>query len=114
MYYIYILYSPSSDKFYVGYSNDFARRLVEHNSSDKITYTSKHRPWILEAVFECGIIESSAMKIEKFIKKQKSKVLIEKLIDKNFIPEGALAQLVRVPHVRDYSECRPRSKRDLF
>jgi putative endonuclease len=71
MFYIYILYSPSSDKYYVGYSNDYERRLIEHNSSPKNTFTSKHRPWHLKAVFACGNIEASAMQIEKFIKKQK-------------------------------------------
>ncbi|RYE30299.1 MAG: GIY-YIG nuclease family protein, partial [Sphingobacteriales bacterium] len=42
MFYIYILYSPSADKFYVGYSTDPIRRLVEHNSTPHDTYTSKH------------------------------------------------------------------------
>jgi len=32
MFYIYILYSVSSDKFYVGYTNDPYRRLIEHNT----------------------------------------------------------------------------------
>ncbi len=41
------------------------------------------------------------MKIERFIKKQKSRILLEKLIDPNFEPSGFLAQLIRVPHVRD-------------
>jgi putative endonuclease len=40
------------------------------------------------------------MKIEKFIKKQKSRRLIEKLIAGCEL-EGVLAQLVRVPQVRD-------------
>jgi len=40
------------------------------------------------------------MGIEKFIKKQKSRTLIEKLITGGEF-FGILAQLVRVPHVRD-------------
>ena len=48
MFYIYILYSPSSDKYYVGYTNNYQRRLIEHNTSEKTTYTSKHRPWSLK------------------------------------------------------------------
>ena len=40
------------------------------------------------------------MKIERFIKKQKSRRLIEKIVIGESL-EGKLAQLVRVPHVRD-------------
>jgi putative endonuclease len=46
-------------------------------------------------------MENEAMRIEKFIKQQKSKKLIKKLIDPDFIPDGILTQLVRVPHLRD-------------
>jgi putative endonuclease len=101
MYYIYILYSFSSNLYYIGYTNDYVRRLNEHNTSDKTTFTSKHRPWIFGAVFYCGDVESKAIKIESFLKKQKSRVFIEKLVDEKFIPTGILAQLVRVPKLRD-------------
>jgi putative endonuclease len=100
MYYLYILYSSSADKFYVGYTNNYLRRFDEHNHSNHPTFTSKYRPWILAAVYQCGKTESEAVKIEKFIKKQKSRKLIEKLIDGTEV-NGILAQLVRVPHVRD-------------
>jgi len=53
------------------------------------------------ALFECGMSESQATIIERFIKKQKSRKLIELLCNPSFIPVGKLAQLVRVPHVRD-------------
>jgi putative endonuclease len=99
-FYIYILYSVSSDIYYVGYTSDFEKRLIQHNTSDNITFTSKHRPWLLKAVYISGTIEAEAMKIEKFIKKQKSRKLIEKLIIGAEL-FGILAQLVRVPHVRD-------------
>ena len=101
MFYIYILYSPGSDKFYIGYKNDYHRRLTEHNTSDRNTYTSKHRPWILKSVFLCSENETEAIKVERFTKKQKSRTLLEKLIDEKFPPDGLLAQLVRVPHLRD-------------
>jgi len=100
MYYIYILYSKSSEKFYVGYTGNIEKRVNEHNNSERNTYTSKHRPWVLAAAFECGEVEAEAIKIEKFIKKQKSRSLLEKLINGNEFNE-ILAQLVRVPNVRD-------------
>jgi putative endonuclease len=99
-YYIYILYSASSDIYYVGYSDDFERRFKQHNHSEKVTFTSKHRPWILKTVYSCGTKQAEAMKIEKFIKNQKSRKLIEKLIAGGQFT-GVLAQLVRVPHMRD-------------
>ena len=101
MYYIYIIYSLTSDKYYLGYSNDPNRRLIEHNTKPFNTYTSKHRPWILKASFECSEIVQQAISIERFIKKQKSRKVLEQLCDPNFIPTGFLAQLVRVPDIRD-------------
>jgi putative endonuclease len=101
MYYIYIIYSPASDIFYIGYSSNPSSRLVEHNIDTRNTFTSKHRPWILKAVFECSKSKTEAMWLEKYIKKQKSRKLIEQLCDPSFKLFGALAQLVRVPDVRD-------------
>ncbi|MGM9477771.1 GIY-YIG nuclease family protein [Pedobacter sp. GSP4] len=92
MYYLYILYSASSDKYYIGYSNDPNRRLQEHNSTDRVTYTSKYRPWVLVKAIVISETRSFAMKIEKTIKRTKSRKIIS---ETNNIDE--LAQLVRVP-----------------
>ena len=100
LYYIYIL-SCSADIYYIGQSHDPWERLLHHNNDDKNTFTSKHRPWLLAAVYEVGDSRAGALKIERWIKKQKSRNLIEKLIQPDFVLTGILAQLVRVPHVRD-------------
>jgi putative endonuclease len=100
-YFIYILFSQKSGKYYVGHSNDPFRRVNEHNTIPFNTYTSKNRPWILAAVFSCPGEKSAAMKIEKFIKQQKSQHFIEKIVNSDFNLDGVLAQLVRVPHMRD-------------
>ncbi len=100
-FFIYILFSESADKYYVGYSQDPWVRLDQHNNSQKSTFTSKHRPWKLTAIFHVGSNEKEAIILERFIKKQKSRKLIEKLIDPEFIPTAKLAQLVRVPHMRN-------------
>ena len=100
-YYIYILYSKSSDKFYVGFTNDYLSRLTSHNSSNRNTFTSKYRPWELKAVFETGDNRAVAMELERFIKKQKSRAILQKLINPDFVPNGKLAQLVRVPQLRN-------------
>jgi putative endonuclease len=81
MFYLYFLYSTSSDIYYIGYTSDYLRRFSEHNASEKNTFTNKHRPWELKCVFECGNDEAVAMQLEKFIKKQKSRALIERIIN---------------------------------
>jgi putative endonuclease len=48
----YILYSLSSDRYYVGHTDNVDRCIAEHNFSEHMTYTSKHRPWILKRVIE--------------------------------------------------------------
>jgi putative endonuclease len=101
MFYIYIIYSIDSDIFYVGHSSDPWRRLEQHNTNDKSKFTGKYSSWELKAVFKVSEIKGPAEKLEKYIKKQKSKQLLLKLIDEHFVPNGPLAQLVRVPHSRD-------------
>src|SRR5947207_2846268 len=94
---IYILQSKKSGKFYIGYSCDPWRRIGEHNTDDRTTYTSKYRPWHLIAVFRIGEDEGEAIRLERFLKRQKSHRLMEKFLDPVFQPTGKLAQLVRVP-----------------
>ena len=70
-------------------------RLEQHLSNSTDKYTGKAKDWILKTVFEVSSSEGDAMKIERFIKKQKSRKLILQLCDPEFIPTGTLAQLVR-------------------
>ncbi len=100
-FFLYIIYSESADIFYIGSSQDPWQRLVKHNTSSFNTFTAKFRPWKLKAVFLAGKTRSEAEKMERFLKNQKSRKLIEKLIQTDFVPNGKLEQLVRVPHVRD-------------
>jgi len=100
-FFVYIIYSASSNRYYVGQTEDYLRRLTQHNNGEFHKSTNSGRPWELKAVFEIEGGRGQALKIESFIKKQKSRTLIEKLIDPKFIPAASLAQLVRVPHVRD-------------
>jgi len=99
-YFIYIIYSPCIDRYYVGYSSNPWNRLNQHNTNSKDKYTGKTSDWILRSIFEAQD-ESAAIQFERFIKKQKSRKLIEQLCDSQFTPNGYLAPLVRVPHMRD-------------
>ena len=100
MFYLYILYSISADKYYVGYTNNVEVRLFQHNYSQRTTYTGKHRPWILKKAIVLIDDRGFAMKIEKAVKKSKSRIMIEKIVLEIDNLQD-LAQLVRVPMCRD-------------
>ncbi|MBN8860298.1 MAG: GIY-YIG nuclease family protein [Sphingobacteriales bacterium] len=68
MYFVYILYSSSLDKYYVGSTEDVTRRLVEHNMG-KGNFSSKGIPWILIITFDFAT-RSEAVQLELKIKKR--------------------------------------------
>ncbi|AWG21193.1 excinuclease ABC subunit C [Flavobacterium faecale] len=75
-----ILYSKSTDKFYIGETHDIAQRVEKHNHhSYDNSYTKIASDWNLVLEFNC-INKSEALFLEKFIKKMKSKKFIEKII----------------------------------
>ena len=59
MYYVYILYSKKSKKFYIGLTDDVERRIQEHNSPDNRGWTKKFQPWII-SYFEAYLTASEA------------------------------------------------------
>jgi predicted GIY-YIG superfamily endonuclease len=61
MYYVYFLRSESSpSQRYTGYTNDFKRRLAEHNGGgDKTSYTYKYRPWKMEACILAETVDAA-------------------------------------------------------
>ena len=44
MYFVYIIYSISHHKYYIGQSNNFDLRLARHNAGTE-KYTSAYKPW---------------------------------------------------------------------
>ena len=88
MWYVYILFSPSSGKTYVGFSNDVDRRLVEHNITETSGFTLRYRPWVLiwKEAFE---LKAGAMKREKYLKTGKGREEV-KVIKNNFL-EGTVS-----------------------
>jgi len=79
VYYTYILYSRTIDKFYVGYSNDLVLRLERHNSGWG-KYSSRGIPWQL-VYSESYSTKTAAIKRENEIKKKKSRKYIEFLVN---------------------------------
>jgi len=79
MFSVYVLYSKSFDRFYVGYTKDLQRRIAEHNRK-KGKFTDAGIPWVLVHC-EKYYSKKVAMDREKFIKSKKSKQFIIDLIE---------------------------------
>ena len=78
MYTVYILFSQSINRYYVGYTNNIERRLAEHNRK-KGKYTDTGIPWKI-VYTEVFATKEDAMFREKEIKSKKSRKYIENLI----------------------------------
>ena len=77
-YFVYILYSPSIDQYYIGQTENIEDRLFRHiNSGSKST--KKANDWIMKYT-ERFDSRSDAVRRESEIKKKKSKKYIEWLV----------------------------------
>ncbi len=45
MYKVYVLYSSSHNKIYIGQTDNLERRLSEHNTGLLSAYTKRYKPW---------------------------------------------------------------------
>ena len=79
--FVYILYSPSIEKYYIGYSEHPERRLEFHNSELNKIWSRRGQPWRLECVFLFSS-KTEALKAERFIKNKKSVSYIRMIIEK--------------------------------
>ncbi|MCU0375861.1 MAG: GIY-YIG nuclease family protein [Chitinophagaceae bacterium] len=72
MYYVvYILWSVSVQKFYIGQTQDLENRLMEHNAGEG-RFTRLGRPWVLVYQQAC-VSRTEAMLLEKKIKARGAK-----------------------------------------
>jgi putative endonuclease len=78
MFTVYIIYSLSFDRYYVGHTGDIADRLFRHNNSGSKA-TKKGADWTLKYTKQFDS-RSEAMKHEMEIKAKKSRKYIESLI----------------------------------
>ena len=78
--YIYILYSDSTDHYYIGSSADIPSRLMRHNAG--ATPSTKHgRPWKVVYSETYGD-KTEALNRENYLKSMKSRIYIENLLHK--------------------------------
>jgi putative endonuclease len=79
LFYVYILHSPSTNGFYIGQTEDFEKRLEEHNNHKyESSHTSRASDWEEFFVLKC-ITRRQAILIEKHIKKAKKRKYLEDL-----------------------------------
>jgi len=79
-FFVYIIYSPSKDRYYVGQTQDLEKRLQDHCNS-RSGFTKSVKDWKL-VYFEEFETRSESVQREVEIKKKKSRKYIEYLIAK--------------------------------
>ncbi len=79
-YIVYILYSPTKEKYYIGYTSNLEDRIIRHNQKSK-GFTGNTNDW--EVVYtEKYETKEVAMQRELQIKSWKSRLKIQELITK--------------------------------
>ena len=79
IWYVYILYSSTINKYYIGFTSNLEQRLIQHNSKHK-GFTSAAKDWEILYSEEYNE-EQTARAREKQIKKWKSRQKIVELIN---------------------------------
>jgi len=80
MHSLYIIYSEKLNRYYTGETDNMPERLKKHNDhSYKYAFTTAASDWEVKLVKEIENKEK-AVYLEKFIKRMKSKVFIQKVI----------------------------------
>ena len=76
---VYVIYSKQENQYYIGQTSDLGKRICEHNTAFYSgTFTSKSKDWELFYKIDC-ISNKQALKIERHLKKMKSRKFIEDL-----------------------------------
>ncbi|OEK02294.1 hypothetical protein BFP97_12535 [Roseivirga sp. 4D4] len=78
-FYVYIIYSESRNRYYVGSCDNLTNRLADHNAG-RSKYTKSGKPWVLR-YSEIYSSRGEARKREAEIKKKKSRRYIEYLVN---------------------------------
>jgi putative endonuclease len=74
---VYILYSPTSQKHYTGFTSNLEERLLSHNYLGR-GWTKKYRPWML-VYTKLFSLKSEAMVYEKWLKSGVGREFIQSL-----------------------------------
>ncbi|MDF1546835.1 MAG: GIY-YIG nuclease family protein [Bacteroidales bacterium] len=83
MFTTYVLYSPSHNKIYIGFTSSLQGRLESHNIYAKKGWTIKFRPWEL-LYFEEFETKGEAMQREKELKSARGREFIWHLVGEKY------------------------------
>ena len=83
MFYVYILYSAKIDRYYIGYSENPEKRLIEKHNKGYVKATKGGIPYVIMAK-KCFDFEAEAMHEEKRLKRMKSRKYLELIINGNW------------------------------
>ena len=82
MFTVYVLYSKTFNKIYIGCTSNLEARLKSHNELGVRDWAIRYRPW--EVVFtEIFVAKQDAMKREKILKSGKGREMIWNIIKEN-------------------------------
>jgi putative endonuclease len=89
MHFLYIIYSKKLNRYYIGESENVVKRLKQHNSHYyKNAFTTAASDWEIKLTYPCET-KLIAKKLERHIKKKKSKKHIEWIIS----TQGAMEKM---------------------
>jgi len=81
MHYLYVIFSENLNRYYIGETPDIRIRLDQHNKHYfKRGFTKAANDWKFSLTYQCEN-RTQALFLEKFIKRMKSRVFIEKIIN---------------------------------
>ena len=93
MHYVYILYSSSLDRYYIGQTQDLASRLAKHNDSENNNHWTKRGiPWELKLQLLCED-RSESMRLERYLKSKKRRSFTEQLIEDEELQQWVLGKI---------------------
>lgn len=79
MFTVYVLYSSSFDKIYIGYTSNLNERLKSHNELGDKGWTIRYRPWVVVHA-EQFELKTDAMRREKELKSGKGREFVWRII----------------------------------
>jgi putative endonuclease len=80
-FFVYVLYSPTKDKFYIGFTSNLEERITRHNQKSK-GFTGNTNDWII-VQSETYNSKPEVLAREKQIKSWKSRIKIQDLLNNN-------------------------------
>jgi putative endonuclease len=81
MFFVYILESIESKKFYIGQTQNLQERLKKHNEGKNLS-TKPYIPWQIKWWKELNT-RSEAIKMERILKNKKKRIHVEKFVSEN-------------------------------